>query len=210
MGEATATDKSGVYGHGTTGPGVRGRSEDGAGVVGWTGASDESAVLGNSQAGVGVSGRSEGNNGVLGVTTSSNAGHAGVWARNEGAGVAIFSEGDLHVTGAFRGDIGPAGGAPFPRPAYDSGWQSPAQGETITLTHGIGGDPDNYVVDLQFQNPYGMRNIIGLGGDWYETIGGLHKGGSYWWGLNAQEIHVRRQRDESGNTQVRVRIWVYR
>ncbi len=32
------------------------------------------------------------------------------------------SNGDLYVTGHYRGGIGPNGGAPFPRPAYDSGW----------------------------------------------------------------------------------------
>ena len=210
VGEATATDKSGLYGHSTNGPGVRGRSEDGAGVVGWTGASDESAVLGNSEIGVGVSGRSQGNNGVLGVTTSSNTAHAGVWARNDGAGVAIFSEGDLHVTGAFRGDIGPAGGAPFPRPAYDSGWQPIWQNDVITLTHGLGGNPDNYVVDLQFLDSWGERHHSAYGGRTFELAGEQYDFGCEWYGLNAQEIQVYRFRNDYNVLKARVRIWVVR
>jgi hypothetical protein len=67
-----------------------------------------------------------------------------------GGNVAI--DGDLTVSGAYKGDIGPNNGAPFPRPAYNSGWVAIAQDSTITLTHNIGGTVDNYVVDMQFKD----------------------------------------------------------
>ena len=59
--------------------------------------------------------------------------------------------GDLKVSGAYKGTIGPNGGAPFPRPAYDSGWVAISPGEQKRLTHNIGGNTDNYVVDMQFK-----------------------------------------------------------
>lgn len=112
----------GVYGESTQGTGVEGRSNANDGVVGWSNNPMKSGVYGNSPFGNGVSGRSEAKDGILGVTTSSNAGHAGVHAVNAGSGPAVFSEGDLYVTGKSYGNIGPSGGAPFPKPAYNSGW----------------------------------------------------------------------------------------
>jgi len=214
VGETTAANKSGVYGHNTNGAGVKGRSDNNPGVVGWTGASDHAGVFGHSEVGSGVTGRSEGNNGVLGVTTSTNPGHVGVWARNEGSGPAIYSEGDLFVTGAFRGNL-PNGGAPFPRPAYDSGWQPIAQGENKVFVHGIGGDPDSYVVDLQFQDHSGGRNQLYHGGETYVGYIGigtirLDDEGAFWHGLTNQEIKVTRMDDDTYIAKVRVRIWMYR
>jgi len=94
-------------------------------------------------------------------------------------------EGDLVVTGAYRGSIGPNGGAPFPRPAYDSGWVTAT--DSITLFHNIGGNVDNYVVDGQMKAAemglchYNYRNLT----------------------TNSIILHVY----ETGT--VRVRIWVY-
>ncbi len=50
----------------------------------------------------------------------------------------------------------------LPRPAYDSGWittpmGSPSQFYTVTLNHGVGGNTDDYVVDLQ-------RKVSGIAG----------------------------------------------
>ena len=58
----------------------------------------------------------------------------------------------LDVANRTSEDIGPAGGAPYPRPAYDSGWQPIAKGGQVVLNHNLGGNRDNYVVDLQFKN----------------------------------------------------------
>ena len=112
----------GVLGESTQGVGVEGRSNANDGVSGWSNNPDKSGVFGRSPFGNGVTGRSENKDGILGVTTSDNAAFAGVHGRNEGAGPAVYSEGDLYVTGKNYGNIGSSQGAPFPRPAYDSGW----------------------------------------------------------------------------------------
>ncbi|MCK4460193.1 MAG: hypothetical protein KAW46_00225 [candidate division Zixibacteria bacterium] len=50
----------------------------------------------------------------------------------------------------------------FPAPAWNSGWVT---GESGTLTHGLGGDPNNYVVDSLFKDiDRGLSiNIAGIG-----------------------------------------------
>ena len=67
-------------------------------------------------------------------------------------------DGDMKITGAYKGNIGPNNGAPFPRPAYDSGW-IPGPGHDVTLFHNIGGNVDNYVVELQRRGISGLRTI---------------------------------------------------
>ena len=114
--------------------------------------------------------------------------------------------GDLHVTGAYKGDIGPNDGAPFPRPAYDSGWVDiPKPG--INLTHNLGGNVDNYVVDLWFKYdvPGGMRHQQGFGGRLWDD-----SDGAYWDGLTMTSIGVRRMPADTVVGQARVRIWVYK
>lgn len=152
-GTAAGSGGVGVYGYNNAdGIGVKGRSAQHDGVVGWTGASDKSGVFGYSEVGKGVTGRSEGSDGVVGVTTSSNPGHAAVHARNEGAGPAVFCEGDLVVTGAYRGTIGPNSGAPFPRPAYKSAWRALSHSpEGETFNHGLGGNPEDYVIEFRLR-----------------------------------------------------------
>jgi len=95
VGKSTASDKAGVKGWNTQGMGVEGRSDNNNGVVGWTGASgdqDKSGVYGHSTNGRGVTGRSTGHHGVFGATFSSNSDHAGVFARNNGAGPGVYAE----------------------------------------------------------------------------------------------------------------------
>ena len=113
-----ATAGEGVYGVSTSGDGVKGESS-GSGTPG---------VRGVSTTGDGVRGESSGSNksGVYGVNNQSDG--YGVYGRNTGGGYGVYSngslrvDGDIYVTGAYKGGIGPNGGAPFPRPAYDSGW----------------------------------------------------------------------------------------
>lgn len=145
--------------------------------------------------------------------------------------------GDLKVHGAYRGDIGPNGGAPFPRPAYDSGWIPVKPGTHQKLIHSIGGNVDNYFVDLQLRgigggigddtdysginNAYigGMRNWTDgcdTGGVWY--LPNEEADGAFWHSLTAESITVHwleptthgvshTIRDYAGD--VRIRIWVY-
>ncbi len=91
--------------------------------------------------------------------------------------------------------MGGTGLAAFPRPAYDSGWQAIGAGDTLELAHGMGGNVDSYVVDLQFEGTWGrhQRNI----------------GESAWWfDLTGSSIKVTRASGDAIVDQVRVRIWL--
>ncbi len=111
----------------------------------------------------------------------------------------IFPDGTKQTTAA-------SGGASFPPPAYNSGWVSINPGYTIDLTHNIGGNVDNYVVDLQFKTDNGNINNVGYG-CYYDTIG--RSFGASWSGLTNTKINVSRRMYGGWTDQVRVRIWVY-
>jgi hypothetical protein len=92
VGKTNAYNKNGVYGWSENGVGVSGRGDANDGVVGWTGASDKSGVYGHSDDGTGVTGRSGNNHGIFGATFSTDTDHAGVFARNNGAGSGVYGE----------------------------------------------------------------------------------------------------------------------
>jgi hypothetical protein len=136
-----------------------------------------------------------------------NTGYVGVNTSDPSSELDI--SGDLRVTGAFTGDNGPNNGAPFPRPAYDTGWLSPAPGQTVVMTHNIGVDVNKYFVDLQFQESgglgihqykYGVDRYVGVGDDTYRQ-------GAYWHNLTTTTISITRETDDTHSDQVRVRIW---
>jgi hypothetical protein len=112
--------------------------------------------------------------------------------------------GDLKLSGAYRGDLGPNNGAPFPRPAYSSGWLPIDPGEDITIPHSVGGSVYDYVVDFQCYNATIGINNFGYGG--YESSGLFR--GSYYRELTSSSIVVRRSPDDNWCNYVRVRIWV--
>lgn len=103
-----------------------------------------------------------------------------------------------------------------PAPKYDSGWKSIAKGEFMTIPQNLGGDPDHYVVDLQFKetNADGSsgRGVShkNYGGDTYKIYpsGKMEYHGANWWGLTNSEIKIRRQMDDMRADEVRVRIWI--
>ena len=98
------------------------------------------------------------------------------------------------------------GSSSFPRPAYDSGWittpfGSPSQLYTKTLTHGLGGITDNYVVDLQ-------RKVSGIAGPNLSNQG-LGTTFSYNF-LRNNTVNVSAPYSAVDLvTSVRLRIWVY-
>ncbi len=165
----------------------------------------------NVGAGDGVYGWSQSRHGTFGVTYSKDTTHAGVYGTNNGAGPAVKADGDLVVTGEYRGNIGPNNGAPFPRPAYDSGWVSIARSEEKLLTHNIGGNVDNYVVDLQLHsNQYGFGiNCASYGGDFYDTGSSVSYEGAWYKELTNESITVFRMALDRRAERIRVRIWVY-
>ena len=94
----------------------------------------------------------------------------------------------------------------IPTPDYDSGWQSISQNQTKTLTHNLGGDPDNYLVELTakeisdwdiFESFLYREN--GYHPDWY---------GCHWRELNNSIIKVYRGDHDYHCDKIRVRIWV--
>ncbi len=132
-------------------------------------------------------------------------GQVGIGTTSPGAKLEV--DGDLKVTGAYKGNISSSSGsdgAPFPRPAYDSGWQQVSQGLSVALQHNIGGDPNNYVVDMQFKGGGVGVNQALYGGD-----GGADGTGAFWHGLTDTEIFVRREAYNITAVEIRVRIWVY-
>ncbi|NLH41761.1 MAG: hypothetical protein GX448_07970 [Planctomycetes bacterium] len=122
---------------------------------------------------------------------------------------------DLYGNGAsavyyddIRIDSGatPAPNCCFPRPAYDSGWiatpfGSPSKFAVISLKHGLGGNADDYVVDLQM-------SVSGIAGP-NRTNQGLGTVFSYSY-LTSTDIQLTAPLSAVDLvTSLRVRIWVY-
>jgi hypothetical protein len=98
----------------------------------------------------------------------------------------------------------------FPRPDYDSGWRHTDESDylTWTLTHSLGGDPNNYVVDLQFKEEEGVGSL-GVHNWGYGTkYGMLMNLGASWQDLTNQTIIVEAE-SSTHIDYIRVRIWVY-
>jgi len=111
--------------------------------------------------------------------------------------------GSVKVTGRCYGT--------FPRPAYDSGWVNLDRGEVTTLTHNLGGNVDNYVVDMMFKDSgteYGI-NIFGYGGDQYRPTLDIILTGAYYFNLTSTKISLQRRSDDAAADYARVRIWTY-
>lgn len=90
--------------------------------------------------------------------------------------------------------------------AWSSPWTLINQGETLTFTHNLGGDPNTYTVELWFLDTDGGRGINrcyygGLedSGNWY---------GAHWQNLTANTIQVYRQPNDTVADRVRVRVWI--
>jgi hypothetical protein len=100
---------------------------------------------------------------------------------------------------------GGPGIAAFPRPAYDSGWVTIAAGNTIDLIHSLGGNVDNYVVDLSFKHASYGTHTFGYGAD--VTSGYFY--GAFYRNLTTSAITIERADDDLHCSQMRVRIWMY-
>jgi hypothetical protein len=134
-------------------------------------------------------------------------GQVGIGTISPGAKLEV--DGDLKVAGAYKGNISSSSGsdgAPFPRPAYDSGWQEVSRGINVALQHNIGGDPNNYVVDMQFK---GVVLGIGVNQALYGGVSTLDGTGAFWFALTDTEIFVHREINNVTAAEIRVRIWVY-
>jgi hypothetical protein len=194
-----------VFGDSTNSDGVRGHSANGYGVHG---ISDETSPEVAGVFGIGT-------RAAAGVMGWSSAG-PGVHGQSDG-GPAVYAEGDLEVTddlevsGAYKGNIRSSSstdGAPFPRPAFDSGWRALGPASSLTFDHEIGGDPDDYLVDLSVRGDALGRHNRGVGGDVGRTTSLNY--GAYWRQLTDESVDVIRLNEDNLVQQVRVRIWVVR
>jgi hypothetical protein len=94
-------------------------------------------------------------------------------------------------------------------PAYDSGWVALSKDERKTLTHNLGADPDEYVVDIQSRNnENGSRSIYAIGSRSTWNLVYNSNSGFYWHSLNKNEIGIYRGGDDENSDKVRVRIWM--
>jgi hypothetical protein len=102
--------------------------------------------------------------------------------------------------------------AAFPRPAYDSGWVEVVDEGCLTLFHGLGGDADNYVVDMQASmwSRMGVTNAH-IGGAYIRSLEPgeyTYSSGFFYTRLTNTDIDICRLQDGAWSP-LRVRIWVY-
>jgi len=97
----------------------------------------------------------------------------------------------------------------FPAPHYDSGWYAMI-GSAHTFNHNLGGNTDDYIVDMQFKDgvadpwDYGVhQTFYGLD---YDNNGASIKG-MYWDNLTSTSIGVTIGANETDINYVRIRIW---
>jgi len=99
------------------------------------------------------------------------------------------------------------------KPTYDTHWETLADlGKTYSFTHAIGGNPEDYLVDLQFRHTsWGVHHIFYGGSDMgTETFGGLSEDdplGAWWSHLSNTKIRLFRREADAFATEARIRIW---
>lgn len=92
----------------------------------------------------------------------------------------------------------------FPTPHYDSGWYTMTAGSAHIFNHNLGGNTDNYIVDMQFKDGfYGVHQYF-YGVD-YDNSGAVW--GAAWHNLTNSSITVWRGSNDTNVDYVRVRIW---
>ncbi len=118
--------------------------------------------------------------------------------------VALLSAGN---TLADRALVAPAADATSTSSAYwwSSGWITVARGSAVTLTHNLGGDPDDYLIQMWFldtDNGHGI-NI--------RAYGGLEKNGQWygaaWQNLTANTIQIVRYANDTLADRIMVQVW---
>ncbi len=136
------------------------------------------------------------------ITLGALAEDGDLWLQNSADATTINldgSAGNVTYQGALVGA--------FPRPAYDSGFVAIAKGAVDAFAHNVGGDPEDYFIDLRCKDPTGFLapgiNIISLGQD---NDGAAVTGVHYIW-LGDTNIFVFRGGDDSACEEVQVRIW---
>jgi len=91
---------------------------------------------------------------------------------------------------------------------WASSWMPIAPGTALALTHNLGGDPDDYAIQLWFRESadgIGIHNR-GYGGDEFGDPSQYR--GAFWQQLTGQSITVVRMADDLLVEEVRVWVWV--
>jgi hypothetical protein len=210
-GYATGADGVGVYGESgsATGNGVEGKGYYGVsgqgtqiGVLAMGGLYGLWATASVPSPGAAIGGLNSATNGIA-VSGTAN-GQNGVAVKGEATGAngtAVMANGDLFVGGAYKGNIGPNNGAPFPRPVYDSGTvKTDNDNPCVRLTTGLdiaNYNYENFVVDLwQMGQGYWMMNDPDEG---------------YWYRFGEDnDIFVCQNKDFCCGNYFRARIWYYK
>jgi hypothetical protein len=101
----------------------------------------------------------------------------------------------------------------MPMVDYDSGWVALASNSSRELTHNLGGDYWDYLVNMQFRNTgrSGINQRYYGGADFGANHpGGMSEGdrvGAYWRSLDLDSITVYRHPEDIYAPEVRIRIW---
>jgi len=89
--------------------------------------------------------------------------------------------------------------------AWSSGWVTIVTDTSQVFTHNLGGDPDDYAVELRFLDTDGG---LGINRRYY---GGSEEGGSWygahWQNLTTNTIEIYRQPQDTVADRVRIRVW---
>jgi hypothetical protein len=97
----------------------------------------------------------------------------------------------------------------FPAPNYNSGWINVSAGVTWNLTHNLGGDVNNYFVDIMAydtRNDTQLYHNLYFGMDWSDAVTSR---GFYWKNLNSTHISIYRATSDTRAGALRIRIWTY-
>jgi len=90
---------------------------------------------------------------------------------------------------------------------YDSGYTSISNGQTLTLAHNIGEDPDSYIIDLTYKDSTGSVNNQYYGTESDRPSGSLEKKGIYWHQSTRNSLQLTREIFDTAASQCRVRIF---
>ena len=90
---------------------------------------------------------------------------------------------------------------------WSSGWVDIAPGQTITFTHNLGGDRDQYAVDLLFHDT--RNNGLGIHRQGYGGMTVNQKEiGAFWHHLTTTSISVTRMPDDPMVGRIQLRVWI--
>ncbi len=120
----------------------------------------------------------------------------------EDADFEIFNNNDVKIFNVDEsGDVtmGGHGLVAFPRPAYESNWTAVSLGGNATLTHNLGHNPGNYVVDI-------ICKDTEVGG---RDIHASSYSSTEWRNLTSSQITIHRAAGDLTCDLIKIRIWMY-